>query len=143
MAATHFGVANCTASKVIFEVCSAICSVLGLSYLHLPRDHEEMKMKVAQFEAKFGMVQTFGANAPDYYNYKSFHSLNVQVVCDYRGLFLNVECRWPGSVHDAKMFANSGIYRKLQNSQLPKTYQCILLAWFLFQITLLVIQPTL
>ena len=30
MTANHFGVANCTASEVIFEVCSAICSVLGL-----------------------------------------------------------------------------------------------------------------
>ena len=52
--------ANCTASKVIFEVCSAICSVLGPSYFHLPRDQEEIKMKVAEFEAKFGMVQAFG-----------------------------------------------------------------------------------
>ena len=139
MSANHFGVANCTASKVIFEVCSAICSVLGPSYLHLPRDQEDMKMKVAEFEAKFGIVQAFGAtdgthvpimapstNSQDYYNYKSFHSLDVQAICDYRGLYLDVECRWPGSVHDAKMFTNSSINRKLQNSQLPKTYQCIL-----------------
>ena len=56
MTANHFGVANRTASKVIFEVCSAICSVLGPSYFHLPRNQEEMKMKVAEFEAKFGMV---------------------------------------------------------------------------------------
>ena len=103
MTANRFGVGNCTASKVIFEVCSAICSVLGPSYLHLPRDQEEMKMKVAEFEAKFGMVQAFGAidgthvpimaqstNSQDYYNYKSFHSLNVQAVCDYRGLFWDV-----------------------------------------------------
>ena len=56
MTTKHFGVANCT-----FEVCSAICSVLGPSYIHLPRDLEEMKMKVADFEAKFGIVQPFGA----------------------------------------------------------------------------------
>ena len=60
MTANHFGVANCTVSKVIFEVCTAICSVLGPSYLHLPRDQEERKMKVAEFEAKFGMFQAFG-----------------------------------------------------------------------------------
>ena len=83
-------------------------------------------MKVVEFEAEFGMVQAFGSidgthspimapstNSQDYYNYKSFHSLNVQAVCDYCGLFLAVECRWPGSMHDAKMFANSGIKRKL------------------------------
>ena len=56
MTANHFGVANWTASKVIFEVYSAIYSVLGPLYIHLPRDQEEMKMKVAEFEAKFEMV---------------------------------------------------------------------------------------
>ena len=60
MTANHFGVANCTASKVILEVCTAICSVLGPSYLHHPRDQEERKMKVVEFEAKFGMFQAFG-----------------------------------------------------------------------------------
>ena len=60
MTANHFGVANCTASKVIFEVCTAICSVLGPSYPHFPRDQEERKIKVAEFEAKFGMLQAFG-----------------------------------------------------------------------------------
>ena len=55
-------------------------------------------------------------------------TLNVSAVCDYRSLLLDVECRWSGSVHDAKMFANSSINRKLQNSQLPKVYLCILLA---------------
>ena len=104
--------------------------------LHLPRDQEEIKF---EFEAKFGMVQAFGAidgahipimaqstNSQDYYNYKSFQSLNVQAVCDYCGLFLDVEWRWLGNVHDAKMFTNSGIKRTLQNSQLSKAYQCIL-----------------
>ena len=56
MTANHFGVANCTASKVIFEVYSAIYSVLGPLYIHLSRDQEEMKMKAAEFEAKFEMV---------------------------------------------------------------------------------------
>ena len=38
MTANHFGVANCTAFKVVFEVCSTIFLVLGPWYLHLPRD---------------------------------------------------------------------------------------------------------
>ena len=107
MTANHFGVSNSTASKVIIEVCSAICSVPGPLYLHHPLHQEEMKMTVAEFETKFGMVQAFDAidgthipimasyaNSQDYYNYKPFHSINAQTVCDYRGLFLDVECRW-------------------------------------------------
>ena len=107
MTANHFGVSNSTASKVIFEVCSAICSVPGPLYLYHPLHQEEMKMTVAEFETKFGMVQAFDAidgthipimasyaNSQDYYNYKPFHSINAQTVCDYHGLFLDVECRW-------------------------------------------------
>ena len=98
-----------------------------------------MTIKYAEFEANFGMVQAFGVidgthipimvqctSSQGYYNYKSFHALNVQAVCDYRGLFLDVECTWSRSVHDAKMVANSGINKKLQNSQSPKAGQCIL-----------------
>ena len=57
----------------------------------------------------------------DYYCYKMFHSLNVQAVCDYRGIFMDVECRWPGSVHDAKVFANSSFNQKLVSGEIPKT----------------------
>ena len=52
--ANQFGVANCTAPTVIFEGCSAIYSVLGPSYVHLPRDQEEAKMKFADFQANSG-----------------------------------------------------------------------------------------
>ena len=56
MTANHFEVSNCRASKVIFEVCSAICSVLGASYFRLPCDKEEMKMKLPELEGKFGIL---------------------------------------------------------------------------------------
>uniref|UniRef100_A0A915E902 Peptidase C1A papain C-terminal domain-containing protein n=1 Tax=Ditylenchus dipsaci TaxID=166011 RepID=A0A915E902_9BILA len=32
---------------------------------------------------------------------KNFHSVNVQVIVDYRGMFTNVVAKWPGSTHDA------------------------------------------
>ena len=63
----------------------------------------------------------------DYFCYKMFHSLNVQAVCDYRGIFMDVECRWPGSVHDAKVFANSSFNKKLVSGQMPKTHVSV---WF-------------
>ena len=39
---------------------------------------------------------------------------------------MDVECRWPDSVHDAKMFANSSVNCKLRDEQLPKTFQTII-----------------
>ena len=54
-------------------------------------------------------------HSQDYFSYKQYYSLNVQAVCDYKGNFMDVKCMWPGSVHDAKVFANSSINRKLSN----------------------------
>ena len=91
-----------------------------------------MRAKVAEFETQFGMVQAFGSvdgthipirrpvvDSQDYFNDKQFFSISVQAVCDFKGYFMDVECRWPGSVHDAKVFSNSFIKNKLQSGELP------------------------
>jgi hypothetical protein len=90
MTANTFGVHECTVSKTVPIVCDAINKRLGPKLLRLPSTEEEMKIKCAQFEMKYGMYQAFGCvdgthiriNAPsqspaDYVNYKLFHSLNV------------------------------------------------------------------
>ena len=95
-----------------------------------------MREKVAEFEAKYVCIQAFGCvdgthipvnrpaeNSQDYFCHKGFFSLIVQAVCDYWGQFMDVDCRWPGSVHDAKGFANSTINQKLRDDELPVTYQ--------------------
>lgn len=139
MTANAFGIAINTTSNIIFETCTAIVKLLGSTYIHLPKNEDEMRKKVAEFESKFGMHQAFGCidgthipiirpsdNPQDYYNYKGFHSLNVQAVCDYKGTFMDVECRWPGSVHDAKVFANSSVNNKLRKRELPAVFQSVL-----------------
>jgi hypothetical protein len=62
----------------------------------------------------------------DYYCYKGFHSFNVQGVCNYKATFMDVECCWPGSVHDAKVFGNSSVNKKLLNGKLPRVFQSVL-----------------
>ena len=135
MTANTFGVAINTASSIITEVCEVISEKIGPKYVHLPKSKESMQRKVSEFEAKFGMTQAFGCvdgthipikcpaeNSQDFFCYKQY-SLNVQGVCDYRGYFLDVECMWPGSVHDAKVFTNSSINIKLRGKKLPTIYQ--------------------
>lgn len=44
----------------------------------------------------------------------------MQAVCDIECMYM-----WPGSVHDAKVFANSDINLKLRNNKIPTVYQSI------------------
>ena len=50
---------------------------------------------------------------------------NVEDVCEFRGLFLNIDCRWPGRVHDSKVFENSSISMKIGNGTLHETFQTL------------------
>ena len=48
--------------------------------------------------------------------------MNVQAICESQGSFMNVECKWPGSVHDTKVFSNTYVCQSLQNGKLAKTH---------------------
>ncbi|XP_046858633.1 protein ALP1-like [Xenia sp. Carnegie-2017] len=139
MTANAFGVHQCTVSKIVLAVCNAICIHLCPIYLHLPQTVVQMRKKVAEFETRFGITQAFGCidgthipiqrplvDSQDYFNYKQFFSINVQAVCDSNGLFMDVDCRWPGSVHDAKVFSNSFINNELKLGRLPQTFTHVL-----------------
>uniref|UniRef100_A0A3Q2PB11 DDE Tnp4 domain-containing protein n=1 Tax=Fundulus heteroclitus TaxID=8078 RepID=A0A3Q2PB11_FUNHE len=51
-----------------------------------------------------------GPNEGDFVNRKGFHSVNVQMVCDSMHLITNVEAKWPGSVHDSRIFRESHLF---------------------------------
>ena len=38
---------------------------------------------------------------------------------------MDVECKWPGSVHNTKVFVNSSICKRLRSSELPEIFQTI------------------
>jgi hypothetical protein len=117
MTANYIGIHVSTASKTIHQVCKAITQFLAPKYLKLPKTQSKMQEKISEFEVMFGMSQAFGCidgthvpilrpvdNSQDYFCYKMFLSLNVQAVCDSRGRFMDVDCRWPGSVHDSSRY---------------------------------------
>ena len=104
MTANTFGIHQSTVSKAIIEACIAVRKHLGPKYLHLPKTVEERKQKVSQFEITFGMPQAFSAidgthiiiqrtteKLQDFFNYKGFFSISVQVVCDYPRIFIDID----------------------------------------------------
>ena len=53
-----------------------------------------------------------------YYNRKMYHSVNFQAICNSRREFIDVFCKYPGSVHDARVFNNSDIFQFVSTGQI-------------------------
>ena len=139
MTGNTFWIHQCTLSKVVKEVCSVIVTYMVPKLIKLSNSRDEILSKISEFEAKFGMTQAFECidgthiplkastvNSQDYYNYKQLYSLNVQVVSYCKGYFMDVDCRWPGSCYDAKVYANSSINRKMHNKEISIIYKQII-----------------
>ena len=122
-----FGVSKSTVTK---EVCAAIVDKLLPKYIRIPGD-EGLREVVDGFKSKLGFPQCAGAvdgtHIPimspedfpaDYYNRKGWHSILMQGMVNHLGQFMDVYIGWPGRVHDARVFANSALYRKGQDGQL-------------------------
>ncbi|CAM4369389.1 unnamed protein product [Caretta caretta] len=49
-----------------------------------------------------------------YINHKGYFSIVLQALVDHKGRFTNINVGWLGKVHDARVFMNSGLYKRLQ-----------------------------
>lgn len=65
-------------------------------------------------------------NAHDYFSYKQYYSINCPAVCNAFGLFTNVEVKWPGSLHDARVFSNGNIQKRFSEGKLDLFYKELL-----------------
>ena len=111
-----FGLGSSTVGKIVLETCIAVAQHLLQVHVHLPTG-QTLKQVICGFDAKSGFPQVAGAingthisiirpqvNATGYFNRKGFHSLVMQAVVDYRGVFTDVYIGWPGHVHNAQIF---------------------------------------
>ena len=120
-------------------MCKAIVKLLLPKYITFPNG-TRLQHVMAGFLSR-GFPQCAGAiggthipveapaeNASDYYNRKGWHSVILQGTgtVDHEGLFTDIYTGWPGRVHDARVFSNSGLYSKAESgSLLPNCAQSL------------------
>ncbi|XP_061190830.1 putative nuclease HARBI1 [Saccostrea echinata] len=115
------GVSKSSVSVCIPRVCQALCE--HLQNIKFPssvislRKMKEQFYCIARFPNVVGaidgtLIPIKGMSSDDehiYVSRKNFHALNIQGVVDAEMRFLNINCRFPGSAHDAYIMSNSNI----------------------------------
>ncbi|XP_052260338.1 putative nuclease HARBI1 [Dreissena polymorpha] len=97
----------------------------GLHGISRSRTVQKQFYNIAGFPQVVGVVdgthiriQAPSANEDDYMNRKGFHSLNVQMICDATFRFVDVVAKWPGSVHDSRIFHESAIRQRFERGEI-------------------------
>uniref|UniRef100_A0A8C1UMA5 Putative nuclease HARBI1 n=1 Tax=Cyprinus carpio TaxID=7962 RepID=A0A8C1UMA5_CYPCA len=107
------GLSKASVSWVVYRVSRALSNKLP----QFPNQMAELnKLKrgffsIARFlnvvgaiDGKHVRIQAPTAHEHLFVNRKGYHSLNIQAVCDSDLRFLNCVARWPGSLHDSRIY---------------------------------------
>lgn len=130
-----FGIGRSTACEITEEFTRAVVQNLMPRYIHFPVTKEGFREVVDGFLNRWGFPQCCGAidgthipilappiHHTDYYNRKGWHSVIAQVVVDHDYIIMDINTGWPGSVHDARVFRNSGVFnRGMSGTLFPNT----------------------
>ena len=112
---------------------------IGPELIKFPETKEEVSTEISAFLQRFGFPQVIGCidgthipikqpveNAHDYFSYKQTYSINCQAICNAFGQFTNVEVKWPGSLHDARVFSNCDVQKRFSDGKLDLFYKELL-----------------
>ncbi|XP_061164358.1 putative nuclease HARBI1 [Saccostrea echinata] len=118
------GIAKSSTGRAARRVCTLLAS-FAQRYIKFPMDLSAFKSRffdIAGFPNVVGCVDGTQIkikapkdNEADFINRKGFHSLNVQMICGPDFSITNVVAKWPGSVHDSRIFKESALCREFEN----------------------------
>ena len=125
----ELGVSQPTVSRTVTEVVEAICFQAS-DWIKFPRSTAEFDQKALDWQTKRTFPLAFGVvdgslvkiqkparqyNPSEYFSgRKKIYCINVQAICDADYRIMDVNAAWPGSVHDARVWRNSGVFRLMQ-----------------------------
>ena len=118
----------CTVSVIVKRITQAISTHLVSKNIKIPLTEAEVNQPDTNFFAGYGFPLCIGTvdgthipirkpkvNPTSFINRKKYHCLNVQACVGYKHCFFDVVIKCSDSVHDARVFGNSGINAKLRN----------------------------
>lgn len=118
-----YSVSQATVSRCLSRVARAIAG-LRPQHVKYPEGQEIQRVmqdfyRIARMPGVIGCIDCTliailkpTCNNAEYFRLrKGFFALNVQAICGSNLKFYNVITRWPGSVHDSRVFLNSQIYQ--------------------------------
>ncbi|XP_029919693.1 putative nuclease HARBI1 [Myripristis murdjan] len=115
-----------TVCRVVHQVASALTSLMDDFIVfpgHLPAHVIKQQFyAIAGFPRVLGCIDStlipisapLGEDERDYIDQYNSRSLNVQMTCDHTGIITSLDAKWPGSVHDSRVFRESTLHHRLQ-----------------------------
>uniref|UniRef100_A0A8D9ACG4 Putative nuclease HARBI1 n=1 Tax=Cacopsylla melanoneura TaxID=428564 RepID=A0A8D9ACG4_9HEMI len=118
------GISKSSVCRVLHQVVELISSDLFLRLVRWPEDVSEIArsfLRKGGFPCVGGCVDgtMITIDAPtafeeQFVNRHGKHALNVMAICGPNLAFYAVNAQWPGSLHDARVFRNTAVYRKFE-----------------------------
>ena len=131
----HTSVHQTTISRVIEQVADALNEHYN-AYIHIPNEAEKDEVAV-KFASRDNFPGVMGCidgcqvqikkppynNVPQperFFNRKARYALNLMIICDHQYIIRFYNGRYPGSVHDARVWQESGIKQLLETQFNPE-----------------------